>query len=59
VTTQDHTLDGAITRLRSPRTIRARCAQIAGAVRRGDSRWFEIDDAGLEQAAALVAAVTR
>ncbi len=45
--------------LRDPRTIRERCANIARAVRAGESEWFELRLDQLDQAAALVEAVTR
>jgi hypothetical protein len=45
--------------LLSTRAVRARCGAIHAAARGGASRWFTLDEARLEDAADLVAAVTR
>lgn len=54
-----NTVSDAVRLLRNPATIRSRCAEIAEWVAGGQSRWFMIDDAGLEPTARLVAQVTR
>jgi hypothetical protein len=52
-------IDAAITRLRSPVTIRDRCRRILAATLAGESMQFLIDLSRLDEAAGLVAAVTR
>jgi hypothetical protein len=45
--------------LRNPVTIRERSHNVLAAVRKGQSRWFTVNDAQLAQAAQIVADVTR
>jgi hypothetical protein len=45
--------------LRRTDTIRARAAALLARARRGESRWFAVDDAALDDAAATVAQTTR
>ena len=52
-------MTAALATLRSPVTIRARCANITAAVEAGQSRWFVVDASRLDAAAARVAEVTR
>ncbi|MEI7447223.1 MAG: URC4/urg3 family protein [Burkholderiales bacterium] len=51
-------LPGAVTLL-STVAVRERCGRILEAARAGCARWFELDEARLDDAADLVAAVTR
>ncbi len=52
-------LAAAIARLRSPAEIRSRCRRILAGVAAGDSAFFTVDRARLDDAAEQVAAVTR
>ncbi|WP_084545253.1 DUF1688 family protein [Derxia gummosa] len=52
-------LDRAVAELRQPATIRARAANVLAAVKAGKSEFFRIDEGKLDEAAALVAEVTR
>lgn len=52
-------LHAAVQRLRSPATVRERCARIASAVARGESRHFTLERARLPEVAQRVAALTR
>ena len=45
--------------LRRTSTIRERCGQLLARARAGDSRWFEVDDGHMPEAAREVAEVTR
>lgn len=53
------TSKGVIAELRSPRTIRERCARVLEAGLRGELRHFQIDLSRLDEAARLTAEVTR
>jgi len=50
---------GVIAELRSPRTVRERCARVLDAGLRGELRHFQIDLSRLDEAARLTAEVTR
>ncbi|MBC5764532.1 URC4/urg3 family protein [Ramlibacter albus] len=49
----------AAAQLRTTTTIRERCGQLLERARRGESTWFELDEAKLDDAAHQVAEVTR
>ena len=57
--TEADALNAAVQRLRSPATIRERCARITEAVARGESLHFRIDRSRLDEVAARVASLTR
>ncbi len=57
--TETDALNAAVQRLRSPATIRERCARITEAVARGESLHFRIDRSRLDEVAARVASLTR
>lgn len=49
----------AAAELRTTMAVRERCGQLLSRARRGESAWFEVDDARLDEAARLVADATR
>ena len=49
----------AAAELRTTVAVRERCGQLLARARRGESAWFEVDDARLDEAARLVADATR
>jgi len=57
--TEADALNAAVQRLRTPATIRERCARITDAVSRGESLHFRVDRSRLDDVAARVAALTR
>ncbi len=60
----DHAIRGgaaeqAADLLRTTTTVRERCGQLLDRARRGDSRWFTVDDNAIDGAAGTIAEVTR
>ncbi|MES2943238.1 MAG: URC4/urg3 family protein [Pseudomonadota bacterium] len=52
-------LTGAITELRSTKTIRTRAQALLARARRGESAWFSVNDGAMVMAATLVAELTK
>ena len=50
---------GAVAQLRSTKTIRERAQALLARARRGESAWFSVNDGAMDNAAALVAELTR